>query len=92
MEKTGSKTRVFLVNEHGINLALSNDFENEIEFKVAIYNCINNTENTQIILEEINNYSKFKDKWCVYYQDELLLIFKKVDKLGNKHYLHIELN
>lgn len=90
MKKTGSKTRIYLQNEHGINLTINNDFANEIEFKVDIYNCINNTENTEEILQVINKHSKYGYKWSIYYIDELLLIFKKEDKLGNKHYLHIE--
>ena len=92
MGKVGSKIKINLINEHGIHEALSNEFKNEIEFKVAIYNCTNNTENTDEILEIVNKYSKFRYKWTVYYQDECLLIFKNVDGWGNKNYLHVEFN
>ena len=87
MGKVGCRVKIYLKNEHGILHSLNNNFKNEVEFKVSIYNC---EKNAQKILEKIKIHQKFNYKWNILLEDEELMIFETEDCYGNKRYLHID--
>lgn len=87
MEKIGTKIKISLVNEHGIQEAISNDFGNETYLKMALYNCPKNATNVKNVL---NNYDKFNQKWHIKYEDDDLMIFESKDCWGNLGYFHLK--
>lgn len=89
MKKIGSNVEINLVNERGIQEALTNDFKNEMELKMAIYNCEKDAEEISKVLKE---QDKFNQKWIIEYEDESLMIFQQEDCWGNLNYLHLKFN
>lgn len=89
MEKIGSNVKFSLINAHGIPMALTNEFTNEMRFKMAIYNCPKNVENLKNVLK---NFDKFGKKWDIEYEDENLMIFEHQDCFGNLMCLHLKFN
>lgn len=89
MGKIGSSVKIDLINAGGISMALTNEFKNEMEFKMAIYNCIRDAEELSKVLK---NHDKFEQKWQIEYEDEKLMIFKHEDAWGNLRYLHLTFN
>ena len=89
MEKIGSNIKIDLINAHGIHEALTNDFTNEMNLKMAIYNCPKDVKKIQNVLR---NFDKFGQKWEISYEDNYLMIFQNKDCWGNYNYFHIKFN
>lgn len=89
MERIGSNIRIDLINEQGIPECITNDFKNEVAFKIAIYNCSKNAKELENVLRK---FDKFGQEWEIEYEDNYLMIFKHQDAWGNLNYLHIKFN
>lgn len=75
--------KVVLTNPSGCPLALSNEFYDEFEVIEAIRNCNCISELTRIV----NTHSRYSKFWKVQSDLEDYTRLKKVDILGNVHYL-----
>ena len=86
MEKIGTNIKVGLINEHGINKEISNEFGSIMYLMTALYNCPKIANNVKNIL---NRYDKYQQKWKIHYEDNNLMIFETKDCWGNLNYFHL---